>query len=71
MRALIISGDTLEKQDWDIENILSKDDSINRILDYNWNNKLSRCGLTYGEIEELDRISYEQMAYEEMLGDCR
>jgi len=35
MRALSISGDTLEKQDWDIENILSKDDSINRILDYN------------------------------------
>jgi len=56
----------------------TKDDIITELIDVEWFDTYSIGGLTYGEIrdldnqaQELERISYEQMAYEEMLGDCR
>jgi hypothetical protein len=56
----------------------TKDDIITELIDVEWFDTYSTRGLTYGEIrdldyqaQELERISYEQMAYEEMLADCR
>ena len=59
MATLRISGDTLVITDWDVENILkveSKEDSITRIIDEEWFDKMSYCGLTYGEIEQLEKF---------------
>jgi hypothetical protein len=57
MKTLLISGDTL--QEWDIEQILtnkvkSKDQEIADMLQYDWDNKVSRCGMTYLEIEQFN-----------------
>jgi hypothetical protein len=61
MSVLTISGNTLEKVEWDVNNILkveTKDDTINRLSIEDWKNKIAMCGLTYGEIEELDFYNY-------------
>jgi len=57
MKTLLISGDTL--QEWDVEQILtnkvkSKDQEIADMLQYDWDNKVSRCGMTYLEIEQFN-----------------
>jgi hypothetical protein len=57
MKTLLISGDTL--QEWDVEQILtnkvkSKDQDIADMLQYEWDNKVSRCGMTYLEIEQFN-----------------
>lgn len=56
MKTLLISGNTL--QEWNVEEILkpeiSKEQSIQRMLEYNWDNKISRCGMTYLEIEQFN-----------------
>jgi hypothetical protein len=61
MSVLTISGNTLQKMDWDVESILkveSKEDTITRLTIEDWKSKVSTCGLTYGEIEELDLFNY-------------
>jgi hypothetical protein len=60
MATLRISGDTLVTTDWDIESILkveSKEDSITRIIDQEWFERTSSCGLTYGEIKQLEQFN--------------
>jgi hypothetical protein len=55
MKNLLISGDTT--QEWDIENILSvksKDQSICDMIQSDWDNRISSCGMTYLEIEQLN-----------------
>jgi hypothetical protein len=57
MKTLLISGDTL--QEWDVEQILtnkvkSKDQDIADMLQYDWDNRVSRCGMTYLEIEQFN-----------------
>ena len=57
MKNLLISGNTL--QEWDIEEVLtdrikSKDQVITELIQYEWDNTISRCGMTYLEIEQLN-----------------
>jgi hypothetical protein len=57
MNTLLISGNTL--QEWDVEDILtnkvkSKDRDIFDMIQYDWDNTVSRCGMTYLEIEQFD-----------------
>jgi hypothetical protein len=61
MKTLLISGDTLQQTEWDIEdvltNTLSKTDFITRLIDDEWMDKQSTCGLTYGQIRELNEYT--------------
>lgn len=56
IRTLLVSGDTL--QEWDINEILdntkSKNRDIETLVRYNWDNRVSRCGMTYLEIEQIN-----------------
>jgi hypothetical protein len=57
MNTLLISGETL--QEWNVSEILtdkvkSKDQLITEMIEYEWDNRVSRCGLTYLEIEQLN-----------------
>lgn len=57
MKTLLISGNTL--QEWDVEQILttktkSKDQQICDMLQNEWDNTVSKCGMTYLEIEQLN-----------------
>lgn len=56
LRTLLVSGDTL--QEWDINEILdntkSKNRDIETLVRYNWDNRVSRCGMTYLEIEQIN-----------------
>ena len=57
MKNLLISGNTL--QVWDIEEVLtdrikSKDQVITELIQYEWDNTISRCGMTYLEIEQFN-----------------
>lgn len=57
MNTLLISGDTLQK--WDVDEILtnkvkSKDRDIFDMIQYDWDNTVSRFGMTYLEIEQFD-----------------
>jgi hypothetical protein len=55
MTNLLISGDTI--QTWDIESILlekSKDQTICDMIQNDWDNRISSCGMTYLEIEQLN-----------------
>lgn len=59
MKSLLISGNTL--QEWNIEEVLinkTKDDYIARLIEDEWNDKMSKCGLTYGEIKEYEKYNY-------------
>jgi hypothetical protein len=61
MATLRISGDTLVTTEWDIESILkveSKENSITRLVDSEWFDRMSYCGLTYGEINQLENFNY-------------
>jgi hypothetical protein len=62
MKTLLISGDTL--QEWNVEeiignNIKSKDQVITELIQYDWDNTVSRCGMTYLEIEQFNN-TYNQ-----------
>lgn len=58
MKNLLISGNTL--QEWDIQDILkpeiTKDEAINRILQYDWDNTIGKYtdGMTYLEVEQFN-----------------
>jgi hypothetical protein len=61
MKALLLSGGTLQQTEWDVEDILSttksKDDFITRLIDDEWFDTESKCGLTYGEIRQLNEFT--------------
>ena len=62
MKTLLISGDTL--QEWNVEeiignNIKSKDQVITELIQYDWDNTVSRCGMTYLEREQFNN-TYNQ-----------
>ena len=62
MKTLLISGNTL--QEWDVEKILtdkvkSKDQTICDMVQSDWDNTISRCGMTYLEIEQFNN-TYNQ-----------
>ena len=62
MKNLLISGNTL--QEWDIEEVLtdrikSKDQVITELIQYEWDNTIARCGMTYLEIEQFNN-TYNQ-----------
>jgi hypothetical protein len=57
MKALIISGNTL--QEWNVNDILtnkvkSKDQTICDMVQSDWDNSISKCGMTYLEIEQFN-----------------
>jgi hypothetical protein len=57
MKTLLISGDTL--QEWNVEDVLtnrvkSKDQEITELIQYEWDSTISRCGMTYLEIEQFN-----------------
>ena len=57
MKNLLISGNTGELSEWDIQDTLhtkSKDQQIEQMLQYDWDNKTSRSGWTYLEIEQFN-----------------
>jgi hypothetical protein len=62
MKNLLISGNTL--QEWDIEEVLtnkvkSKDQTICDMIQSDWDNTISRFGMTYLEIEQFNN-TYNQ-----------
>ena len=62
MKNLLISGNTLEE--WDIEEVLtnkvkSKDQTICDMIQSDWDNTISRFGMTYLEIEQFNN-TYNQ-----------
>jgi hypothetical protein len=62
MKTLLISGNTL--QEWDIEEVLtnkvkSKDQIICDMIQSDWDNTISKCGMTYLEIEQFNN-TYNQ-----------
>ena len=62
MKTLLISGNTL--QEWDVEEVLinkvkSKDQTICDMIQSDWDNTISRCGMTYLEIEQFNN-TYNQ-----------
>ena len=59
MNTLLISGETL--QEWNVSEILtnkvkSKDQLITEMIEYEWDNTVSKCGLTYLQIEQLNNL---------------
>jgi hypothetical protein len=57
MKNFLISGDTNQLVDWDIEDIISnKESDKERMLRYDWENTIGRyCdGMTYLEIEQFN-----------------
>lgn len=58
MKTLLISGDTL--QEWNVEEILTnkksktKSQVITEMLQYEWDNRVARNGMTYLEIEQFN-----------------
>ena len=55
MKNLLISGNTDEMVEWDLKEIVSsKKIDIERMLQYDWDNKISKQGWTYLEIEQFN-----------------
>jgi len=55
MKNLLISGNTDEMVEWDLKEIVSsKKNDIERMLQYDWDNKISKQGWTYLEIEQFN-----------------
>ena len=57
MKALVISGNTL--QEWNVNDILtnkvkSKEQTICDMVQTDWDNSISKCGMTYLEIEQFN-----------------
>jgi hypothetical protein len=61
MKTLVISGNTLQETPWNVDDILSsvetKKDFITRLIDEEWFDNTSTCGLTYGQIRELNEFT--------------
>jgi hypothetical protein len=65
IRTLLVSGNTLQDtlQEWNVDEIIknekSKNQDIERLVRYEWDNRVSRCGMTYLEIEQFNnRYNY-------------
>ena len=64
MKNTLLVGET-KLQEWNLEDIFdnrietSKKQDIERLLDYEWENKVGRCcdGLTYLEVERFDYMN--------------
>lgn len=57
METLMVSGNTNEMVGWNVETILgisSKNNSIERLQQYEWDNRIAHNGMTYLEIEQLN-----------------
>jgi len=57
MKTLMVSGNTNEMVTWDVETILgisSKNNDIERLQQYEWDNRIAHNGMTYLEIEQLN-----------------
>jgi hypothetical protein len=60
MKVLLISGDTYTSQEWNLDNILStksKKDIITQLIDDEWFDTTSTCGLTYGQIRDSNEFT--------------
>jgi single-stranded DNA-specific DHH superfamily exonuclease len=54
---LLVSGTTNEMVDWNIDEIIntkSRKQDRDRMVDYDWENKIARNGMTYLEIEQFN-----------------
>jgi hypothetical protein len=58
MENLLISGNTNELVDWNVEQVLAPEPSKHydraRMTDYGRDIKIARCGMTYLEIEQFN-----------------
>lgn len=59
MGNLKISGETGQLDNWNVDDVIkpltsSKQMDIARMLQYEWDNTISRCGMTYLEIEQFN-----------------
>ena len=59
MENLKISGETGQLDNWNVDDVIkpltsSKQMDIARMLQYEWDNTISRCGMTYLEIEQFN-----------------
>lgn len=58
MKNLLISGNTNDLLEWDVQEVLhrptSRKDDRDRMTDYDWENKIARNGMTYLEIEQFN-----------------
>jgi hypothetical protein len=54
---LLVSGSTNEMVDWNVDEIIntkSRKQDRDRMVDYEWENKIARNGMTYLEIEQFN-----------------
>jgi hypothetical protein len=54
---LLVSGDTGQLENWNVDEFLpttNRKDDRGRLVDYEWDNTISKCGMTYLEIEQLN-----------------
>jgi hypothetical protein len=59
MENLKISGETGQLDNWNVDDVIkpltsSKQMDVARMLQYEWDNTISRCGMTYLEIEQFN-----------------
>lgn len=59
MENLKISGETGQLDNWNVDDVIkpltsSKQMDIARMLQHEWDNTISRCGMTYLEIEQFN-----------------
>ena len=59
MENLKISGETGQLDNWNVDDVIkpltsSKQMDIARMLQYEWDNTISRCGMTYLEREQFN-----------------
>jgi hypothetical protein len=54
---LLVSGTTNEMVEWNVDEIInqkSRKHDRDRMVDYDWENKIARNGMTYLEIEQFN-----------------
>jgi hypothetical protein len=56
MNNLKVTGTTSEMESWDLDSILNDtmDSSKERLIQYEWDNKIASNGMTYLEIEQFN-----------------
>jgi len=58
MKSLLVSGSTNEMVEWDIEETLKPTSSYkvdrDRMVEYDWDNRIAKNGMTYLEIEQFN-----------------
>ena len=59
MKNLLISGNTGDMIEWNLDTIFeqpvkSKNRQIDDMIQNDWDNRISRCGMTYLEIEQFN-----------------